>query len=79
MNLSGKINVIGTDVFEELKGFFEDETLTACIDQSGKEQGKQALNILARQLTGNAGDEIQKIVNMPIRLVMKENYRYYIS
>ncbi len=79
MELSGKICVIGTDVFPELKSYFEDETLTACVDQSGRLQGKQALNILVRQLTGCVPDEIQKIVNMPIRLVMKENYRYYIS
>lgn len=78
MGLSGKIKIVGTDVFEELRPFFEDGTLLASIYQSGKEQGKYALNILSRKLSGMLGDT-SETVDMPIGLVMKENYRFYIS
>lgn len=79
MGLSGKVKIVGTDVFRELIPYFEDGTLLASIYQSGREQGRRALQILSRKLSGVAGEGEQAVVDMPIGVVMKENYRFFVS
>lgn len=79
MGLSGTVKIIGTDVFRELIPFFEDGTLLASIDQSGREQGRRALQILARELSGVSPEAERAMVDMPIGVVMKENYRFFVS
>lgn len=79
MGLSGTVKIVGTDVFRELTPFFEDGTLLASIYQSGREQGRQALQILSRKLSGVAGEEVQAVVDMAIGVVMKENYRFFVT
>ena len=68
---------IGTDVFYELKPYFENGTLTASIYQSNKEQGKMAVEVLYRYLTTGSRSRSQEFV--PIGLVMKSNCEYYIN
>lgn len=79
MGLSGKVRIVGTDVFDELKTFFEDGTLLASVYQSNREQGRIALSILSKKLSGLRSENECRIVDMPIGLVMKENYRFYSS
>lgn len=77
---SGKMPVLGMDIFEEIAPYFEDGTLTASIYQSAREQGQLALEVLYRELT-----EVEHIntnnsshIEMPCCLVMKQNYKYYL-
>lgn len=73
--------MVGTDVFEELIPYFENETLKASIYQYPKEQIKRAVDILYRELS-ETGIQQEKVlpgfIEMPIGVVMKENYRFYI-
>ena len=76
MNLK-KIPVIGTDVFLELEEYFEKGILNASIYQYNVEQGRESVNILYRYL---ASSELEKEnMIMPLGIVMKSNYQYYIS
>ncbi|MBT9778035.1 substrate-binding domain-containing protein [Clostridium sp. MCC353] len=68
---------IGTDVFFELKPYFENGILTASIYQSNKEQGRMAVEVLYRYLTTGSRSRSQEFV--PIGLVMKSNCEYYIN
>ena len=79
MGLSGKLKIVGTDVFDEIKTFFEDGTLLASVYQSNREQGRMALSILSKKLSGLRTENESQIIDMPIGLVMKENYRFYTS
>lgn len=67
---------IGTDVYFELKPYFENGILTASIYQSNKEQGQMAVEVLYRYLTTGSRSRSQEFV--PIGLVMKSNCEYYI-
>ncbi len=69
--------VVGTDVFRELIPYFENGTLTASIYQSSREQGARAVEILSRQVCGLTRDVCEETV--PIGLVMKYNYEFYMS
>lgn len=69
--------IVGTDVFRELVPYFESGTLTASIYQSTREQGIQAVEILSKQMSGTARDVCEE--EMPIGLVMKYNYEFYVS
>lgn len=79
MGLSGKLKIVGTDVFDEITPFFEDGTMLASVYQSNREQGKMALNILSKKLSGLRTENESQIIDMPIGLVFKENYRFYTS
>ncbi|MDF2614639.1 MAG: hypothetical protein K0S71_2425 [Clostridia bacterium] len=76
LNLSGKISVVGTDVFKEILEFFDDGTLTASIYQYPKLQVMKALQILYDYIAFNT--ECNPIEQVPIGLVMKSNYEYYL-
>lgn len=69
--------VVGTDVFRELKPYFDNGTLTATIYQSNKEQGIRAVEMMHSLLVGTGQqDHLQE---MPIGLAMKYNYEFYVS
>lgn len=68
---------VGTDVFCELKPYFDNGTLSASIYQSNKEQGMRAVEMMQSLLVGTGPKE--HLVEMPIGLVMKYNYEFYIS
>ena len=69
--------LMGTDVFLDLQPYFESDILTACIYQSNKEQGKRAVEVLYQYLSTGSRNQGQEFV--PIGLVMKGNYEYYIN
>ncbi len=78
--LSGKIPVLGMDVFEELREFFDDGTLTATVYQSAREQGSYALEYLYKDLSDadSVANAEGTFVELPCCLVMKQNYQYYL-
>ena len=69
--------VVGTDVFHELSPYFENGVLTAAIYQYNREQGIRAVEMLHQLLSGTARLEMTE--EMPIGLVMKYNYEFYVS
>lgn len=79
LDLAKKPYLVGTDVFEELAPYFENDILDAVISQSHREHGEQALRMLYESLVSpnNRKNESQEIV-LPVNLVLKENYNYYL-
>lgn len=67
---------VGTDVFYELEPFFEENILNASICQHTKEQGRRAAEILYRYLVTGSREKNKEV--LPIGIVMKSNYEYYI-
>jgi len=66
---------LGTDVFSELKPYLDKGILTAVISQMNFEQGERAVNVLYQYLTTGSRDK--KTEEMPVSIVMKSNYEYY--
>ncbi len=69
--------VVGTDVFHELSPYFENGVLTASIYQCNREQGSRAVGMLQELLSGT--EKPEAVEEMPIGLVMKYNYEFYVS
>lgn len=68
---------VGTDVFLELEPYFSSGILNASIYQSNVEQGRTAVDVLYRYLTLAELD--RKKIYLPVGIVMRSNYQYYIS
>ncbi len=73
--LSGMLKVVGSDVFEELKTFFDDNTIQAVIWQNPQLQAYKAVEILYRHITKQPYNE-REYVN--IGIVMKNNFEFYL-
>lgn len=76
LNLSGKVSVVGTDVFNEITPFFNDGTLTAAIYHYPKLQVTKAIQTLYEYIAFNT--ECDSVQHVPLGLVMKSNYEYYL-
>lgn len=67
---------LGTDVFPELKPYFDNGILSASVYQSNYEQGSKAVYVLYQYLT--YGKRESKQSELPFNLVMKENFKYFV-
>lgn len=78
LHLEKKPFLVGTDVFRELEPFFEEGILEAVTCQFHREHGEKALKILYEHLSDprSGKAEVKKEI-IPVGLVLKENYRYY--
>ena len=70
--------VIGTDVFPEQAYFFEKGILKATVYQSHLISGEHCLEYLFNSLIG-LDNELEKKIIEPLCIVMKDNYRYFLS
>lgn len=68
---------VGSDVFEEIAGYFDNGVLAATIYQSHREQGREAVRLMYEHLSGNPPPE--EALSLPVFLAMQSNYRYFIS
>jgi len=73
--LSGKIKVIGSDVFEELRPYFKDNTIQATIWQNPRQQAYKAVELMYRYITKQPFRE-KEYVN--IGIVMKNNFDFFL-
>lgn len=69
--------IVGTDVFEELKPFFDKGILQASIYQSHCEHGEKALKYLYESLTNPHMEHEEKKLGT-LSMVLKENYKYFL-
>lgn len=78
MNLK-KENIIfvGTDVFYELKPYFDNGIINASIYQYNREQGSKAVQILYRYLASGSRERGREF--LPISLVMKSNSEFFMN
>lgn len=72
--LSGKIRLIGSDVFEEMLPFFESNTIQATIWKDQESQAKQAILMLYNYLIGRSMD----YERIKISVVMRNNIDDYL-
>ncbi|MDY3920274.1 MAG: substrate-binding domain-containing protein [Candidatus Limivivens sp.] len=72
-------HLVGADVFEELTPFFENGILEATVYQSHREHGEKALRILYDSLVNPyAAAERTGVPAIPVGLILRENYKYYL-
>lgn len=76
MRLGEDILVVGSDVFEELRPYYESGLLNATICQYQWEQGNRAVKQMYEYLI--RGNILQKDEMMPPVLLMKNNYEYFL-
>ena len=74
LGLSGRVKIVGSDVFEEMKPFFSDDTLHAAIWKDQQSQAEHAVIMLHQYLSG------RPLRVEPIRLgvIMKNNIDDYL-
>jgi LacI family transcriptional regulator len=74
LGMSGRIKIVGSDVFEEMKPFFDDGTLHASIWKDQQSQAERAVTLLYQYLSG------RPMHVEPIRLgiIMKNNFEDYL-
>jgi LacI family transcriptional regulator len=74
LGVSGRIKVVGSDVFEEMRPFFQDETLHASIWKDQQSQAERAVTLLHQFVSG------RELRIEPIRLgiIMKNNFEDYL-
>jgi LacI family transcriptional regulator len=74
LGLSGRVKIVGSDVFEEMMPFFHDETLHASIWKDQQSQAERAVFLLHQYLSG------RPLRIEPIRLgvIMKNNIEDYL-
>lgn len=77
MGLSGKLSVIGSDVFEELMPYFEDKTLTASIYQNPTRQGYKGLQSLFELITGEA--QVPERFEISTGIALRGNARSFLG
>lgn len=68
---------IGTDVFYELKPYFDSGVINASIYQYNKEQGSRAVEILYKYLISGSRERGQEY--LPIGLILKSNSEYFMN
>lgn len=69
------ITFVGTDVFYELKPFFDNHILNASIYQYTQEQGIRAVEVLYQHISTDTQERGQ--VTMPTGLILGSNYEYF--
>lgn len=72
-----EIIFVGTDVFHELKPYFDDGVINASIYQYNKEQGTRAVEILYKYLISGSRERGREY--LPIGLVLKNNSEYFMN
>lgn len=72
-----EIIFVGTDVFHELKPYFDNGVINASIYQYNKEQGIRAAEIIYRYLTSGSRERGQEF--LPIGLILKSNSEYFMT
>lgn len=77
LGLSHPIYVLGTDLFEDIVVYLENGTLTATLNQSPVEQGRTAMRLIAKLLQEGEGSLDSTMIELPVSIVFKENYRYF--
>ncbi|WP_027293110.1 LacI family DNA-binding transcriptional regulator [Robinsoniella sp. KNHs210] len=70
------IQILGTDVFEEVRSYVEDGTISGIIFQDPIKQGRYAVKMLYRHLVGQL--EVEKEVLIAPRVVLKSIIDYYL-
>jgi LacI family transcriptional regulator len=75
LGLSGKLKVIGSDVFQELGPYFADNTLQAVIWQNPEQQAYKAVELLYKYATKQAFLEKEYV---GIGIVMRNNFDFYL-
>ncbi len=68
---------VGTDVFYELKPYFDSGIINAAIYQYNKEQGSKAVEILYRYLANGNRERSREF--LPIGLVLKNNSEFFMN
>lgn len=68
---------VGTDVFYELKPYFDTNIITACIYQYNREQGSRAVEIIYKYLSTGGRERGREC--LPTGLVMKSNCEYFMN
>lgn len=77
LGLGGKLTVIGSDVFEEIIGYFEDKTLTASIFQNPIRQGYRGLQSLFQLITGEA--RVPERLEISTGIAFQSNARSFLN
>lgn len=74
LGMSGRVKIVGSDVFDEMKPFFDDGTLDASIWKDQQSQAERAVTLLFQYLSG------RPMHVEPIRLgiIMKNNFEDYL-
>lgn len=72
-----KVFFIGTDVFHELKPYFDSGVINASIYQYNREQGSRAVEILYQYLISGSRERGQEY--LPIGLVLGSNSEYFMN
>lgn len=71
-----EILVVGTDIFEELKPYYENGILNAVIFQYHGEQGAHAVNKMHEYLSRGIKDQEDEV--LPPVLLLKSNYEFFL-
>jgi LacI family transcriptional regulator len=74
LGLSGRVKIVGSDAFEEMRPFFDDGTLAAAIWKDHPSQAERAIILLYQHLSGHP------LSVEPVRLgiIMKSNLEDYL-
>lgn len=70
------IRIVGTDVFEEIKGYVEDGTISGIIFQDPVKQGRCAVRTLYRYLVEH--EKVEKEILVAPQIVLKSIMKYYL-
>ncbi|MEG1523551.1 MAG: LacI family DNA-binding transcriptional regulator [Clostridia bacterium] len=76
MGLSGRIKVIGADVYEELLPYFDSNTLTATLYQNPREQGYLGLKYLYNLVTDEG--KVPEITELNVGIALHNNIRGFL-
>ncbi len=76
LGIAGKVKVICSDVFSELRPYFEDGTITATMWQDPKSQSCKAIHLMYEYLTTQRISDEQYTVRMGV--VMRNNFEEYL-
>jgi LacI family transcriptional regulator len=74
LGMSGKIKVVGSDAFEEMKPFFDDGTLDAAIWKDHQSQAERAVLLLYQYLSGRP----MSVEPIKLGIIMRNNLEDYL-
>jgi LacI family transcriptional regulator len=74
LGVSNKVKIVGSDVFEEMKPFFEDGTLHASIWKDQQSQAERAVILLHQYLLGHP----MRVEPIRLGIIMKNNIDDYL-
>jgi LacI family transcriptional regulator len=74
LGVSGRLKIVGSDVFEEMKPYFWDETLHASIWKDQQSQAERAVILLHQYVSGRP----LRIEPIRLGIIMKNNFEDYL-